>query len=287
MDAMIHTLNPSIAGGGIEEGAAIAARHGFQGIELPLGAAHALAARDGVAAVADIYKSHNLVTPVFGLEVEWRKDEDTFLRGLAELPAAAKTAAALGANRCCTWVLPDGGVPLAEYRANSIRRFAKVAKILNDNGILLGLEFIGPRHFRTSPDNVWFWDIASGLQGADDVAAASGTDNVGLLVDCFHWFNSEGNAMDLASIPVEQVVHVHINDAPAVPLDEQVDNVRFLPGDKGTIDITAFLKTLAAIGYEGPVATEVLGTALDGLTPDEKAAATIDSEIKCFALAGV
>lgn len=284
---MIHTLNPSIAGGGIEEGAQIAARHGFSGIELPLAAAHERAQRDGLDAVAQLYRSHNLVTPVFGLGVEWRADEDTFQSGLEQLPALARTAASLGANRCVTWVLPDGGIPVADYRANSVRRFAAIAKVLNDHEISLGLEFIGPRHFRTAPDNVWFYDIAGALQACDEIASVAKCDNLGLLVDCFHWFNTQGSAMDLASIPAEQVVHVHINDVPNVSLDEQRDDVRFLPGETGVIDIAAFLSTLAAIGYAGPVSTEVLGNALDGLSPDEKAARTIEAQKKCFALANL
>src|SRR4051812_9374150 len=85
MDAMIHTLNPSIAGGNVREGAAIAARHGFQGIELPLGDAHAMALKEGVQAVADIYAAHNLVTQVFDLGVEWRQGEDAFTSGMADL----------------------------------------------------------------------------------------------------------------------------------------------------------------------------------------------------------
>ncbi|HEX8550439.1 MAG TPA: sugar phosphate isomerase/epimerase family protein [Abditibacteriaceae bacterium] len=285
---MIHTLNPSIAGGNtLEEGAERAARHGFGGIELPVGQAHERAQKDGLEAVADIYRAQGVVTPVFGLSVEWRKDEEAFTSSLKELDGFARTAAALGANRCATWVLPNGGVPVQEYRANSVRRLAAAAKIFNNHGISLGLEFIGPRHFRTDPSNVWFYDIAGALQACDEIAAVAKADNLGLLVDCFHWFNIEGSTMDLAAIPVEQIVHVHINDAPNVALDEQRDNVRFLPGATGAIDITGFLKTLAAIGYEGPVSTEVLGTALDGLSPDEKAAQTIEAQKKVFATASL
>ena len=284
---MIHTLNPSIAGGGLEEGASIAARHGFDGIELPVKAAHEHAEQHGLEAVAEIYRAHNLVTPAFGLTVDWRKDEATFQNGLGGLDALARTAAALGAHRCTTWVLPDGGIPVAEYRANSVRRFASIAKILKDHDIRLGLEFIGPRHFREDPNNVWFYDIAGGLAACDEIASVAKTDNLGLLVDCFHWHCSEGRAMDLASIPAEQVVHVHINDVPNVSLDEQRDNVRFLPGATGVIDIAAFLKTLAAIGYDGPVSTEVLGDALKDLSPDERAAQTIAAQKSVFAQAGL
>ncbi len=63
--------------------------------------------------------------------------------------------------------------------------------------------------------------------------------------------------MDVASIPLEQIVHVHINDAPSgVALPDLVDNERELPGATGEIDLTGFLETLSRIGYDGPVAVE-------------------------------
>jgi len=85
----------------------------------------------------------------------------------------------------------------------------------------------------------------------------AGTQNVGLLVDCWHWFAGGGTLMDLATIPPHQVTHVHINDAPCgVALDDLVDNERELPGVTGEIDLTGFLQTLNRIGYTGPIAVE-------------------------------
>jgi sugar phosphate isomerase/epimerase len=46
-------------------------------------------------------------------------------------------------------------------------------------------------------------------------------ENIGLLVDSFHWHTSGGTPMDLASIPTWQVVHVHVNDAPNLPREQQ------------------------------------------------------------------
>ena len=81
--------------------------------------------------------------------------------------------------------------------------------------------------------------------------------NVGLLLDCWHWYTSHGTLDDLKRLTAEQVVYVHVNDAPAgIPVDEQQDMVRALPGETGVIDIVGFLQTLRAIGYDGPVTPE-------------------------------
>lgn len=270
---MIPSLNPVTAGGGLplSEYVALARANNFSGVDFSIQTAAKLASETSFPAVAAIFESNKVLPVTFGLPVEWRKDEDTFLEGLANLPALAKLAQDLDCTRCTTWVLPDGGTPVAEYAATSTRRFVEIAKILADQGVRLGLEFIGPKHFRTNPDNVWFYDIPGALRVVGEMSQAAQLENVGLLVDSFHWYTSGGSTMDLASIPVEQVVHVHINDAPDVVRDEQRDNVRLLPGTSGVIDLTGFLKTLAAIGYDGPVAVETFSDDLKAMGPQQAA----------------
>ena len=271
---MIPTLNGATAGGGLAlpDFIALAKDSGFAGVEFGIGAVADIIDRDGKDAARTLFSDSGIVPGAFGLSVEWRKDEATFHKGVEELPRLARAAQAIGCTRCCTWVLPDGGIPVAEYKAQSLARWARIAKTLNDYDVHLGLEFIGPAHFRTNPGNVWFYDIAGALEVADEVMAQSGTQNVGLLLDCWHWYTSGGTVMDLASIPVEQIVHVHINDAPQIPRDEQNDGVRLLPGASGVIDITGFLQTLQALGYEGPIAVETFSEELRALSPQEAAA---------------
>lgn len=282
---MIPTLNAATAGGGLplDEFVALASRHGFSGVEFGIGAARDL----GFERAAAAFEQYKVLPANFGLTVEWRKDEETFRRGLAELPELAKLAQDLGCSRCCTWVVPDGGIPVAEYAANSTARFVEIARILADNGIRFGLEFIGPHHFRTNPQNVWFYDIAGGLRVADEVNSLADTQNVGLLVDSFHWHTSEATTMDLAAIPLEQIVHVHINDTPkGVPVADVEDGVRELPG-VGEIDLKAFLTTLSAIGYDGPVAVETFSADLRALPPEEAAALAGAAIHKVFQEAGI
>ena len=283
---MIPTLNAVTAGGGLalDEYLALAARHGFEAVDFDIRRVHEL----GDQATTALFDAHSVLPASFGLPVDWRKDEATFRAGLETLPELAALAQQLGCTRCCTWVLPDGGIPLAEYRANSTARFVEIAQILNQHGVRLGLEFIGPHHFRANPENLWFYDIAGALGVADEVNARAETHNVGLLVDCYHWHTAGNSIMDLASIPLEQVVHVHINEAPAgVAIPDLLDGVRELPGTTGEIDITAFLSTLAALGYDGPVAVETFSDALRKMAPDEAAAQASAAVKHVFDLAGI
>jgi sugar phosphate isomerase/epimerase len=271
---MIPTLNPATAGGGLAlpEFVQLAGRHGFAGVEFSITAVADLVAQQSFSTVADIFEANKVLPAVFGLPVEWRKDEDTFQNDLQRLPELAKLAQDLDCTRCVTWVLPDGGEPVREYAERSKRRFTEVAQILTTEGVRLGLEFLGPQHFRTNPDNVWFYNIEGALQVVDEISNAATLENVGLLVDCWHWYTSGGTTMDLASIPVEQVVSVHINDAPNLAREEQVDSVRLLPGASSVIDIVGFLKTLNAIGYDGPLSVETFSEELRALPAEEAAA---------------
>jgi sugar phosphate isomerase/epimerase len=94
--------------------------------------------------------------------------------------------------------------------------------------------------------------------------------------------------MDLASIPLEQIIHVHVNDAPAgVAIPDLQDSVRELPGATGAIDIVGFLSTLSALGYDGPVAVETFSAKLKQMTPDEAAQAGGAAMKSIFEAAGI
>ena len=240
--------------------------------------------------MAAIFESNRLLPAVFGLPVEWRRDEATFQNDLGKLPALAKLAQDLSTTRCTTWILPaDGsGANLSrdEYAIQSIARFGQIGQILSSQGIRLGLEFIGPHHFRSESERVWFYDIAGGLDAVAKIEDAFHLENIGLLVDSFHWHTSQNTTMDLASIPLEKIVHVHINDAPDVSVEAQLDKIRLLPGE-GVIDLQAFLQTLNAIGYDGPVAVETFSDDSRALSPQEAAARAAQTTLGALQRAGI
>ncbi len=280
---MIASLSPVTAGAGLPlpEQVALCARHGFAGLEIGMDAVRDL----GIENARALFQHANVKPVTFGLPVEWRKDEETFDAGLAQLPMLARLASDLGITRCTTYVFPSTDAPVADYAATSIRRFTAIAAILDKQHIHLGLEFLGPQQFRPDPDNVWFYDIAGALTVADEVNRAASIQNVGLLVDCWHWHASGGTQMDLASIPLEQIVHVHINDAPAgVKLPDVVDNVRELPGATGEIDVRGFISTLRALGYDGPVAVETFSQKLSEMSPDDAAALAATATLSALAI---
>lgn len=189
-----------------------------------------------------------------GLPVDFRRDEERFRAGIAKLPGQAKLMKQLGVTRVATWILPGHKelTYLQNFKQHE-RRLREAAKVLEDNDIRLGLEFVGPR---TSRARNRFPFICS-QKGMMELVNAISTGNTGLLMDSWHWYTSHGSIDELLELPGKDIIHVHVNDAPTgVPVDEQVDNRRKLPVTTGVIDMKGFINALAKIGYDGPVECE-------------------------------
>ena len=286
---MIPTLNAVTAGSGLPlaDYISLAACNGFSGVDFSIQAVADAVAQNGFDDVASLFEKHKVLPAAFGLPVEWRKDEATYQQGLEQLPQLAKLAQDLDCNRCGTWVLPDNGEPLQEYATRSKKRFAEMAQILTEQGIRLGLEFLGPQHFRPDLDNTWFYTLPGVIEVIEEIEDAYSLENLGVLIDGWHWYTSGETMMDLAAVPLEKIVHVHINDAPDLPIHEQQDKTRLLPGESGVIDVVGLLKTLGALGYDGPVAVETFSEALSAMPPEEAAHHAGQSMTKIFAAAGI
>ena len=265
--------------------AALAAKHGFQGISFNAGEAADLADAGELDSLRAVYQRHGLRPGAMGLPVEFRRDDETFERGLAGLARQAEAAAAMGCSRCATWLLPASDErPFEENFDLHRRRLKACAEVLSAHDIALGLEFVGPKTSRAGKKYEFLYDMA-GMLG---LCEAIGGGNVGLLLDCWHWYCTGGTAAEILALRPQQVVHVHVNDAPAgVAVDEQIDSQRAMPGETGVIDIAGFLGALARIGFDGPVMAEPFSQVVRELPADEAVRATSEALDGIFAAAGI
>jgi sugar phosphate isomerase/epimerase len=244
-----------------------------------------LADAQGAAAVRDLFAAKGVLPAVMGFPVEYRKDESTWREGLAQLPAQAKLAQALGCQRTATWITPANNERafLENFKLH-VERIGAAAAILADHGIALGLEFIGPKTIRQKMQHRFIYT----MEGMLAMGAAMGTGNVGLLLDIWHLYTSHGSIDQVRELQGREVVVVHINDAPAgVPVDEQIDNVRTLPGETGVLEIGEFLDALHAIGYDGPVTVEPFSQRVREMSVNDAVAATAASVQKVWPQSGV
>ena len=118
-----------------------------------------------------------------------------------------------------------------------------------------------------------------------ELIAEIGQDNVGFVLDAWHWYNARETEADLLSLENRDVVACDLNDAPAgIPIDQQRDGVRELPCATGVIDLKVFLGALLKIGYDGPVRAEPFNKALRDMPNEDAMAATAAAMKKAFAL---
>jgi sugar phosphate isomerase/epimerase len=251
-----------------------AVQYGFQAIS-PNEGEFADASAAEIADWLALMKDKGIRYGAAGLPVEFRRDEEQFRGDLAGLPQRAKVMQQLGVTRVATWLLPGHNeLTYLEHFKLLERRFRETANVLKDHGLRLGLEFVGPRTTRAT----FRYPFASAQRDMMELVRAIGTGNVGLLLDSWHWYTSHGTVEELMQLSNQDVVHVHVNDAPLdIPVDQQKDLQRKLPVTTGVINMRSFINALVRIGYDGPVEVEPFDQEVRSMEPDTAVRVTAES----------
>ena len=280
---MYKTLSPGaigIRGLSLAEGIALAKETGFGGLDFSI----QQAAEMGAGAAQALFDEAGVKYGAWGLPVRWNTDD--WRADLAELPRYAAVAAEMGARRTSTWCPPSSDE--REFDANfawHLERFGAIAEVLKEQGIRFGIEFIGPQSLRPPERHSFIYT----MEGMLEMAAAIGTGNVGLLLDAWHLYTSGGALADLDKISNEDIVNVHVNDAPAgLTMAEYNDHDRRLPCESGVIDLAGFMGKLAGLGYDGPVTPEPFSARINAIeAPLEAATETAKSMSQLWTVAGL
>ncbi len=249
---------------------------GFEGIDIPMNEI------TSTNKVISMLERNNLKIGGWGIPVNIYGEESKYRENLKILSSYAAKGKSIGAVRACTFILPfSDEKPYKKNFSFHLERLKPVAEILKNYDCRLGLEFIGTKTFREGHK----YEFIHTMNDMLELCYKIGTGNVGLLLDFWHWYTSRGRVEDLMGLTNNDVAYVHINDAPKhLPVDEQVDNVRCLPGETGVIDIVGFLKALKDINYQGPVSPEPFSSKLAKLSPENIVKLAGKSVAKCLSL---
>ncbi len=285
---MYATLNTGAIGvktNGVREAIVAAKLGGFAGVELRAPEVVDLIEAHGLETVRALLSDAGVRAAVWGLGMDIRGDDAAWNAALVALRRNAAAMAAIDCTRVTTVLM--SGNDERDYDVNwrfHVERLTPVAAVLAEHGCSLGLEYLGPQTIL----NRFKYPFVHTMAKALELGAAIGP-NVGLLLDCWHWYTAGDNLDVIHAARPERIVHVHINDAPTgIPLAEQIDNRRALPGETGVIDIAGFFGALQGIGYDGPVTAEPFKRELGDLPNDAARLATIRESIaKVFAGAGI
>ena len=244
------SFDPFLAGGAAvrwPETARIAGAAGYDAVDLWLRDVGGAQEAREVLAAAGVAAG-----PAAQLPVEFRRDEATFEAALRDLPRLATLAAELGVTTLYRSVPASSDTRADELVPVLLRRLARVVPILEDRGLALAIEVLGPLHRRREGRHELLWRLRDAAGLADRLGGATG-----VLADAWHWHNANETADDLAALGVP-ILHVHVADAPSLAPEAIHDLERLLPGE-GVVDFAAFFAGLAAAGYGGAVTPEIPG----------------------------
>ena len=283
---MYKNLNPGMIGihASLTEALDMAARYGFDGVDVNLPDVAAMVRDTSVEEVRDLFARAGRRPGNWGLPIEWHGAGEKWTEELARLRRYAALARDIGALRTTAVVMPwSDERTFDENYAFHVERLKPVAEILGEHDGRFGLEFIGPETLRRGRKYDFIYTMDGMLALCRDLGP-----NVGLLLDLWHWYTSRGTWDDLARLSNDDVVNVHVNDAPAgIPVDEQIDNKRCLPGETGVLDMARFLKALDAMGYDGPVTAEPFSARVNALAQQDALSETAEAMHGAWASAGL
>lgn len=126
----------------------------------------------------------------------------------------------------------------------------EMARIADDHDCTVGIEFLP-------------WSPFNSISRARELLERVAKENVGIVLDTFHYFEGPHSRTELEKIPIELIVLVHIDDVEAVDADIQTKcrEHRVLPGE-GSYPFDEVLSYLAEHSYEGYYSLEILNPEL-------------------------
>ena len=212
----------------------LAGKYGFESVE-PFGP-QLLA--EGVNKYVDARKKAKLKWAAARLTVSLRVDDDAYKAALAKLPAEAKALREAGVERVGTAISSSSDTLnyLDNFRQHK-RRLNEVGAVLEDQGLRLGLEYLGTKHIWTSRRHAFVHSMAE----CRELIAETGRKNIGVVIDSWHWWTARETLDDIAQLTNDEVVAGDLNDAPkGIERDLQKDFQRELPLATGEIDAKGF-----------------------------------------------
>ncbi len=130
-------------------------------------------------------------------------------------------------------------------KEESVRVLNDLAETAEKYGSELAFEFVGYPNCSVNT-----------FGQAYDIVKEVDRDNVGLVLDCFHFHAMNSRIEDLRKADAGKIFIFHIDDAEDLPAGALRDHHRLWPGD-GAIDLDLILKTLKEIGYNEMVSVEL------------------------------
>ena len=229
--------------------------------------------------------SNSISFDVSILPVDFSQTDSVFNNGIKVLKDYCKVMRKIDSVGFCRWIMPTSNnlTYLKNFKIHK-ERLKECAKIIGDNDMKLGLEFVGPKTLMAR-DQFSFIRTINELR---ELITEIDERNVGYQLDTFHLYCANHSIDDLRFLTKDDIIMCQLNDAVlGRSQDEQIDLERELPGKTGLIDTAPFLNLLNELDYEGTVSAEPFNKDLNKMNNEEAAKATYNSIKNSFEEAGV
>lgn len=124
-----------------------------------------------------------------------------------------------------------------QIKEETVKVLRELGEIAENYNMSLAFEFVGYPNCSVNT-----------LGQAYDIVQETGRENIGIVIDCFHFHAMNSKLEDLRKIDSKKIFILHIDDCEDLPPGQLRDNHRLLPGE-GVIDLDSILSTLKEIGY--------------------------------------
>jgi 2-keto-myo-inositol isomerase len=138
-----------------------------------------------------------------------------------------------------------GDYTKTEIKQESILRLNELADIAEKYGVKLAYEFVGYPNCSVNT-----------FEQTYDIVSAVNRNNVGMVLDCFHFHAMGSRIEDLKKADASKIFIFHIDDSEDLPIGALRDDKRLWPGE-GAVDLNSILKTLKEIGYSEMASVEL------------------------------
>ncbi|HET6893471.1 MAG TPA: sugar phosphate isomerase/epimerase, partial [Pyrinomonadaceae bacterium] len=152
--------------------------------------------------------------------------------------------------RCPYIVVVPGKLPQPEPSREvildeSVHVLTELAAIARQYGVALGFEFLGQQDCSVQT-----------LDLAIDIVRETALQNVGLVIDSFHFYAGGSTIGMLEWLDPERLFIFHINDAENLPREQLQDRHRLLPG-LGILPLRQMIQAFKRVGYDRVASVEI------------------------------
>jgi 2-keto-myo-inositol isomerase len=138
--------------------------------------------------------------------------------------------------------LPPGEVDVVE---ESVHVLTELCDIAAEHGVALAFEFLGQTDCSVPT-----------LDLAEEIVRTAGRDNLGLVIDSFHFYAGGSNVRMIEKLDPRMIYIFHINDSEDLPRAQLEDRHRLLPG-LGILPLREMMKAFRDIGYDDVASVEI------------------------------